>query len=82
MFDEGDGRLLFDLLLLLPVAAGGGEAEDVLPEAVRRHSLHGGEDDVVDAGQQHEEDPVGEAQRVPEIRWDLSIGSVQESFLT
>ena len=37
----------------------------MLPQVGRGHCLHGGEDDVVDAGQQHEEDPVDQPQRVP-----------------
>ena len=37
----------------------------MLPQVGRGHRLHGGEDDVVDAGQQHEEDPAGQPQRVP-----------------
>ena len=62
MLDNGD----CGLFVPLSIAARRGEhAEDVLPQIVRGHRLHGREDDVVDAGQQHEEDPVGQPQRVP-----------------
>ena len=64
MLDKRDRRHLV-LLLLLAVAARRGGAKDVLPQVVRGDRLHDGEDDVVDAGQQHEEDPVGLAQGVP-----------------
>ena len=44
------------------------------PQIVRGHRLHGGEYDIVDAGQQHEEDPVGQPQGVP-------VGDASESGL-
>ena len=52
------------------IAAEAHPAESVLPQLVRREGLDGGEDDVVDAGPEHEEDPMGEAQRVLGRRQD------------
>ena len=61
------------------IAAEAHPAESVLPQLVRREGLDGGEDDVVDAGPEHEEDPLGQAKRVLGRRHDgLGANSIEQ----
>ena len=51
----------------------------VPPQIVGGQRLDGGEDDVVDAGPEHEEDPLGQAKRVLGRRHDgLGANSIEQ----